>query len=100
MQEMERVGRSRHRRCDPGRAHRLLHPRFVESASLRQAVAPDYPINRLGDEKVKTFRYSTGSPPHKIFNAQSTEYPQCAPRRAHPIAEAPILAWLCRQAHA
>jgi hypothetical protein len=66
MQEMERVGRSRHRRCDPGRAHRLLHPRFVESASLRQAVAPDYPINRLGDEKVKTFRYSTGSPPHKI----------------------------------
>lgn len=53
MQEMERVGRSRHRRCDPGRAHRLLHPRFVENASLREAVAPDYPINRLGDEKVK-----------------------------------------------
>jgi hypothetical protein len=24
---LERVGRSRHRRCDPGRAHRLLHPR-------------------------------------------------------------------------
>jgi hypothetical protein len=53
MQEMERVGRSRHRRCDPGRAHRLLHPRFVESASLREVVAPDYPINRLGDEKVE-----------------------------------------------
>jgi hypothetical protein len=52
MQELERVGRSRHRRCDPGRAHRLLHPRFVESASLLEAVAPDYPINRLGDEKV------------------------------------------------
>ena len=25
---LERVGRSRHRRCDPGRAHRLLHPRL------------------------------------------------------------------------
>jgi hypothetical protein len=25
---LERVGRSRHRRCDPGRAHRLLHPRW------------------------------------------------------------------------
>jgi len=27
---LERVGRSRHRRCDPGRAHRLLHPRLLE----------------------------------------------------------------------
>jgi hypothetical protein len=53
MQELERVGRSRHRRCDPGRAHRLLHPRFVESASLREAVAPDYPIHRPGGEKPK-----------------------------------------------
>jgi len=26
---LERVGRSRHRRCDPGRAHRLLHPRLL-----------------------------------------------------------------------
>jgi hypothetical protein len=32
---LERVGRSRHRRCDPGRAHRLLHPRFVESLPFR-----------------------------------------------------------------
>ena len=28
--EVERVGRSRHRRCDPGRAHRLLHPRLCQ----------------------------------------------------------------------
>ena len=27
-ENLERVGRSRHRRCDPGRAHRLLHPRL------------------------------------------------------------------------
>ena len=27
--DLERVGRSRHRRCDPGRAHRLLHPRLL-----------------------------------------------------------------------
>ena len=26
---LERVGRSRHRRCDPGRVHRLLHPRSL-----------------------------------------------------------------------
>jgi hypothetical protein len=27
---LERVGRSRHRRCDPGRAHRLLHPHLLQ----------------------------------------------------------------------
>ncbi len=27
--DLERVGRSRHRRCDPGRVHRLLHPRLL-----------------------------------------------------------------------
>jgi hypothetical protein len=27
-ENLERVGRSRHRRCSPGRAHRLLHPRL------------------------------------------------------------------------
>ena len=29
MKNLERVGRSRHRRCDPGRAHRLLHPHLL-----------------------------------------------------------------------
>jgi len=29
VENLERVGRSRHRRCDPGRAHRLLHPRLL-----------------------------------------------------------------------
>jgi len=29
LENLERVGRSRHRRCDPGRAHRLLHPRLL-----------------------------------------------------------------------
>ena len=28
-ENLERVGRSRHRRCGPGRAHRLLHPRLL-----------------------------------------------------------------------
>src|SRR5271155_6122730 len=42
--DLERVERSWHRRCDPGRAHRLLHPRgsallrrFRKRASLTSA---------------------------------------------------------------
>jgi len=30
---LERVGRSRHRRCDPGRVHRLLHPQCLATSA-------------------------------------------------------------------
>jgi hypothetical protein len=58
-ENLERVGRSRHRRCDPGRAHRLLHPRWLamhrgstqlgfahrSPLPIGRVVSQDYPIN-------------------------------------------------------
>jgi hypothetical protein len=55
--KLERVGRSRHRRCDPGRAHRLLHPRVLESNTNRKT-CPKITLSSSGaDEKQRRPNY-------------------------------------------
>ena len=38
-EDLERAERSRHRRCDPGRVHRLLHPR-LSAMMLHESASP------------------------------------------------------------